>query len=247
MKNLISILLILGLSVSVLAQKENKYIRKGNKLYNKDKYEEAEIDYLKSLEANNESFKGTFNLGDALYKQKNYEDAAKIFQNLANKDIDNISKAEALYNLGNSLLETKKYEESINAYKNALRNNPDDMETKYNLEYAKKMLLQQQQQQQNQDQNKDEKDQDKDDKQEQNKEEQDKQDKDQQEQKQDEQQQDQQQDEQEQQQQPQPKQISKKDAERMLEALKNDEKNTLEKLQKQKVQNVKGRKIEKDW
>ena len=43
--------------------------------------------------------------------------------------------------------------------------------------------------------------------------------------------------------------ISKEDAERLLEALQNDEKNVQEKVQKQKAQEQKAKKmkIEKDW
>ena len=141
--------------------------------------------------------------------------------------MDKPSKAKVWHNFGNSLLESKQYEQSIAAYKNALLNNPADRDTKYNLEYAKLMLKKQQQQQNQQDKNQDKKDQDK---------------KDQDQQKQDQQKKDQNKN----QQQDQNKKISKEDAERMLEALKNDEKKTLAKLKKtqSKAEKVV---IEKDW
>jgi len=152
---LYSILLILIFSTTAFAQKENKLIRKGNKLYKNEKYQDAEIKYRKSLAIDSTTFKGQFNLGDAMYKQKNYQEAAKIFNNLTQYKLDNKQKAKVFHNLGNSLVELKKYPESISSYKNALKYNPKDKETKYNLAYAqKKLKKQQQQQKKNKDKNK---------------------------------------------------------------------------------------------
>ena len=242
MKTIILSLLI-SLSFNLFSQKENKYIREGNDMYEDRNFKDAEVDYMKALEANADSYKGQYNLGGALYKQDNYEDASKLYNNLTSKEVDKKAKADIYYNLGNSLLKAQKYPESVEAYKNALRNNPGDMDAKYNMEYAKKMMKQQQQQQQNQDKNEDkEKKEEQKNEQEKQKQEQEKE-KEQQQQ----QQQNQQQEQQKQQQQPQPQQISKQDAERMLEALKNDEKKTLEKLKLQKIQKAKVRNVEKDW
>jgi tetratricopeptide (TPR) repeat protein len=210
------------------AQPESKLIREGNKSYGRQNYSEAEKNYRKALEKNKGSVKGQFNLGDAVYQQKNYEESSKVFSTLAETNLDPKTKAKVLHNLGNSLLESKQYEQSILAYKNALLNNPSDLDTKYNLEYAKKMLEKQQQQQQNQN------------KQDQQKKEQQKKD-----------QQDQNKDQQDQDKKNQPpdqnKKISKEDAERMLEALKNDEKKTMEKLKKEKAKIQQQSVIEKDW
>ncbi len=234
---------ILIIATSALAQKENKYIRSGNDYYEEQSFKDAEVDYMKALENNPASAKSQYNLGGALYKQENYEDASKLYNNLASLENENISKADSYYNLGNTLLKAQKFPESIEAYKNALRLDPGDMDAKYNLEYAKKMLQKQQEQEQNQDQNKDEE------KKDEEKKDQEKQDQEQQDQEQKDQQQDQQQQEQnqqQQQQQPQPQQISKQDAEKMLEALKNDENKTLEKVNLQKGKG-KSKKVEKDW
>ena len=206
------------------AQSENKLLREGNKLYDKGKFKDAEMNYRKAMEINKNSQKGQFNLGDAVYRQKNFEESSKIFNNLSSTNLTSREKAGVLHNLGNSLLEGKDYNKSIAAYQNALMNNPSDLDTKYNLEYAKLMLKKQQQQQQKQKQ--DQKNQDKKDnkKKEQNKEQnQDKKD-----------------------QQDQSKKISKEDAERMLEAMKNDEKKTLQKVKKQTV-HAQQAIIEKDW
>ncbi len=150
-KKLIWVILIY--TTSVFAQKENKYIRSGNNLYEDQKYKEAEVDYMRALEKNPESFKGQYNLGGALYKQENYKDASDLYNNLTSMTPDKEEQANAYYNLGNSLLKAQKYPESIAAYKNSLRLNPKDEDAKYNMEFAKKMLKQQQQQKQ--DENKD--------------------------------------------------------------------------------------------
>lgn len=221
------LIILLCLLVTVtFAQKEKKLIRSGNELYDKGKYKEAEMNYRKALDANKASQSGQFNLGDAIYQQRNFDESSKIFGNLATTKLSAEDKASVLHNLGNSLLEAKDYQKSISAYENSLLSNPSDKDTKYNLEYAK-MMLKKQQQQQKQDQQK-----------------QDQQKKDQKDQKKNDQNKDQKQDKKDQQ--DQPKKISKEDADRMLEAMNQDEKKTLQKLKKEKAK-VQQVLIEKNW
>ncbi|MEI7980553.1 MAG: tetratricopeptide repeat protein [Bacteroidota bacterium] len=226
MKHRIIFIFLILLGFSSFSQKENALLRQGNRKFENGNFKEAEKDYRKALELNKESVKGQFNLGAAVYKNSNFDESAKIYGNLAGKNQDRTVRSKVFHNLGNSLLQAKEYDKSILAYKNALMNNPKDLDTKYNLEYAKMMLKKQQQQQQ---QNKDKQDKDK-------KDQQDKKD----------QNKDQNNDKNQQKQPQDQKKISKDDAERMLEALKNDEKKTMQKVKKQqaKVQ-VSG--VEKDW
>ena len=208
-------------------------VREGNSQYNAGKSEDAEKSYRRALDVDEKSNLAAFNLGDALYRQQKYDEAVKEFERTASGMTDKADKARAYHNLGNSYLQQQKLKESIEAYKQALRNNPNDPDTKYNLSYALNMLKEQEQQQ-NQD-NKDNKD---------NKDNQDNQDnKDQQNQDQD-QQQDQKKDEKQQDQQQQ--QISREDAQRMLEAIAQEEKELQEKLQKQERAGQRS-KIEKNW
>ncbi|HAF30962.1 MAG TPA: aerotolerance regulator BatC [Bacteroidales bacterium] len=219
---------ILGLaliSINSFAQKERKYIRQGNKEFEKADYDNSEVSYRKAVDLEEKkTHEPEFNVGDALYKQEKYDDAAEQFKNLADYELSKEEKAKVYHNLGNSFLQSKKYQKSIEAFKNALRNNPTDLDTKYNLAYAQKKLeeQQQQQQQQDQDQNEDKQNQNQDknkqDKQDQNK-------------------------EQQQQQQP---EISKEDAERILQALANDEKDTQQKVKEQQAAAAKV-KVEKEW
>ena len=190
------------------------------------------MSYRKSLEKNNKSLEGEFTLGDALYKQGKYEEAAQHFNNIASTSSDKEKQAKALHNLGNSLLQQKKYQESIEAYKKALKNAPADNDTKYNLAYAQQMIRQEQEQQQQQKDNKQENKQDQEQKQPPSTSSGDKQDKKQEQEK-------------KEQQAGKPKdKISKEDAERILQALNQDEKNTQKKLSRKEATRIQ---IEKDW
>ncbi len=243
-------LLFLGLlfiNLPAPAQQERKDIREGNKLFRSDKFNESEVAYRKAIDLQSNSVPGSFNLGDALYRQEKFEDAGIQFNQVVDNNVNKNTKSQAFHNLGNSLLQTGELDDAIEAYKNSLRNVPGDMETKYNLAYAQNMKKQQEEQEkkENKDQNKDQQDQNKD-KQDQNKDEQD-QNKDQQDQNKDQQdQQDQQNQKNEQQQQPQEGKISKEDAQRLLEALANDEKKVQEKVKKDKAKAQRVR-VLKDW
>jgi len=127
------------------AQEEKKYVREGNKSYDKGKYKEAEDQYHKALDLNPGNFKGGFNLGDAYYREGKNKEAAAKFEELTKSTAgDAVLNAKAYHNLGNALMKDKKYEESVTAYKKALTLNPNDDDTRYNLAYAQQMLIQKQ-------------------------------------------------------------------------------------------------------
>jgi len=213
---LLVLLFMICFSYPAWTQADKKFIRQGNRAYEKDKFPDSEIYYRKALDKNKGSGDAVFNSGNTLYKQKKYEDAGKQFTESHRMNEDKDKKSSSLYNLGNSLLMANKLQESIEAYKNSLRLKPDNMEAKYNLAYAQDLLKEQQQQQQ---QNKDNEDQQKKDEGNKNQ--------DQEKDGQDKQNNEQQQDRQDQQQQ---QSISKEDAERLLNAIANDEKNVQEKV-----------------
>jgi Ca-activated chloride channel family protein len=236
-------------SVSLLAQNDRKVIRQGVKYFKDGDFAKAEVQFRKAGDINPASFEAEFNTGAALYGQKKYEESMKQYEPLVDKAGNPESMAHVWHNIGNSLLEAQQYAPSIEAYKNSLRLNPGDMDTKYNLAYAKQKLQEQQQQQQNQnqqDQKQQQNQNQQDQKQQQNQNQQDQQqekDQQQQQQQQDQKQQDQQKADQ---QQAQPLQISKEDAERMLNAIQQQEKDVKEKVDKKKAVAAKV-KTEKDW
>ena len=257
-KNYISIskvlitLLLFICNFYCFSQEEKKFIREGNKQYYEKKYEAAEKKYLQGLIKNKDSYKSAFNLGDAYYQQGKYEEAAEQFQSLTHRATAKDTLSKAYHNLGNSLMKTKKYQEGLDAYKNALKNNPNDEDSRYNYAYAQQMLQQQKQQQQKDKDNKDKKDKkdnkdDKDKKDNKDKDNKDKKDKDKKdEDKKEEEKKNDKENKDKQEQKPQQNKISKEDAQRLLDALQNDEKNLQDKIKKDKMKGVKV-KIEKDW
>ncbi len=225
------VFLLMSGTIRIVAQNDISYVNRGNKLYEKEKYVESEIEYRKGIENNKKSFEGHFNLGDALYRQEKYEDAARQFSEAASMSKDKGQIASAYHNMGNSLLQAKQIDKSIEAYKEALRNNPKDDETRYNLAYAKMLRQQQQQQQNQQNQNQEQQDEKQ---QQQNPQQQEQPDK-------------QNQDKQQQQQQQQQGQMSKENAQQILDALAQDEKDVQEKVKEQQQQAMKRYRVEKDW
>ena len=225
-------LILLGISSLLFAQKEAPDIRHGNRDYNKDNFAEAEVDYRRGLEKNNQSYEAHYNLGDALFRQNKYPEAAEEFMKAAqviDPKKDKQKAAKTYHNLGNSLFAQQQYDKAITAYQQSLRANPKDNDTRYNMVKAMQMLQQQQQQQQQQ-QNQ------------QNQDQQQQQQEQQQQQQDQEQNQDQQQQEQQQQQDEQ--QMDQETAEQILQALEQDEQDTQEKLQRQQGSK---RRVEKDW
>ncbi len=239
------------LSASIMYSQSRSTINEGVDKYEKGDFVGASENFQKSIDEKFENYKGHFNLGDALYKQEKYDDALNSFKNAMALAETDEQKAELFHNIGNTLLKSQKLKEAIGAYTESLKLNPNDLETKYNLSYA---LKQMQQQEENKDKNKDKEDKEDDDKKEdqnkdQNKDDQNKDKNKDKEDKKDEQNQDKKddkndkQEEQQQQQQP-PPEISKEEAQRILNALKDDEADMQKELRKKKGQKVK---VEKDW
>ncbi len=242
MKQLFLLLFTLTVAVAASGQNERKFVRSGNQLFmeaikdttrlDTSMFGKAEAEYRKALEKRPGHEQWDFNLADALYKQMQFEEAGRKFEELSQKLESPEEQARALHNLGNSQLMQQQIDESIESYKKALRRNPNDLDTKYNLAYAQ--MLKQQQEQQQQDQQNQDQQQDQD--QEQN-----------QDQQQDQQQQQQQDQQQQQQQQPQQTKISKQDAEQLLQALQNDEREIQEKVNAEKAKSARPVRTEKEW
>ncbi|NMB50103.1 MAG: tetratricopeptide repeat protein [Bacteroidales bacterium] len=231
--SLISLLLMVSFSLS--AQKEVRHnVRKGNKAYNEQKYSEAARFYQQAIKENSQSKEANFNLGNALYKQKEWDKSIEQMNRyLMIEREDPVKMSAAWHNIGNAFLQKKEVGKAIEAYKNALRLNPDDEETRYNLAVAQKMLKDQQDKSENQDQENQDK---------------------QQQQQQDNQEQQQPEDKREKRPEKQdaPEQMSRDNARQLLQAIEQDEKETQEKVQQikaqqreQKAQEL--RRQNKDW
>ena len=219
------------------AQNDRKLIREGIRAYEDEEFADAEVEFRKAENINPQSFEAEFNTGTALYGQEKYEETVKQYESLLGQTDDPVKEAQIWHNIGNSLLEARQYGPSIEAYKNSLRKNPTDEDTRYNLAYAKQKMKEQQQQQSQDNENQGENNQDQNTGQQgQNKEQQD----------QDQQDQQNQDNNRDQQNQVQPQEISREDAERMLNAIQQQEKDVKEKVDKKKAAMAKV-KTEKDW
>jgi len=224
---LFSLPLLFGLILAEQAgaQSVRSLVNRGNDLYRDGKYTDAEVNYRKALEKDQALLPGKFNLGNALHKEGKLDDAIKQYEATLQSGTPAATRAKAHYNIGNSYLKQQKYQEAIHSYVESLKLSPDDFDAKYNLSYALRMLRQQQQQ---------------------NKQDQKQNDRQQQQQKQQQQQQQEQQKKQQdqQQQQRQEKRISKADAQRILDVLKNNERDVQKKLRARPAARPR---TDKDW
>ena len=220
-------------------------VQEGNKAFTDCEYKTAMEKYHAAETEIPESPELFYNIGGAAFKQGDYEQAVDNYTKALNTT-DIAIEAQARYNLGNTYFRMGDYQNAITSYEKSLEINPEDLDAKYNLELARKMLKentkpqqQEQQQQQNKQEQENQQDQQNKDQQE-NK--QDQQNQDQQEKQQDQQNQDEQQ--QQKQQQQEKNEISKEDAERILNALRDDEQDIQKKIKRQKVA---GNYSGKDW
>ena len=151
-----AVILFMLASSQLSAQTDRSEVRKGNRLFNKENYREAEVEYRKGLIKDSLSLASRYNLGNVLYKMDDMEQAqtsySRIADSVAKSNVSSINWEEGrvecestlasdlYHNIGNTYLQQKKYAEAIEAFKNALRCNPADMDTKSNLAYAQKKL-----------------------------------------------------------------------------------------------------------
>jgi Ca-activated chloride channel family protein len=227
-KRKVAVMLLFLTALSVTAQTDRQYIRQGNKQFRMGDYPNAEVSYRKAIEQNPKNPQASFNLGNALMAQKKDSAAVTQFENASRLETNPLRKAQSFHNIGVICQTHKMYGEAIEAYKSALRLNPNDDETRYNLVLCKHQKQKQDQQKQNQGQNND--DQKKDN------------------QKKDDQQKDQNSDKQDdkKQQEQQKPQMSKDNAEQLLNAAIQNEKQTQDKLKKAQQQPQR-RANQKNW
>ena len=225
------------------AQTDRREVRAGNRQFKKGNWQNAEIEYRKAQVKDTSSFAANYNLAGALYREGNYDEAGKSLERLKDVAPMSANSADYYYNLGNIAVQKKDWKSAVDAYKQSLLRNPGDLDAKENYAYAKQMLKNeggdggddQQNQDQNNDQNQDN-DQNKDQNQDQN-------------------QNNDQNKEQNQGDRPKPQQgegqgeakISPQQAQQMLKAVQTREKETQDKVNKEKAALLKSRQKEKNW
>ena len=225
---------------SLFAQPDRREVRHGNRDFRKSDWKSAEIDYRKALVKDSLSFAANYNLANTLYRMGDYEQATKTYDAVKDMAGGSPQASDWHFNAGNAASQQESWEAAVAHYKESLLLNPGDMAAKENYIYAKGKLQEQQNNQsgggqqdqqndQNQDQNGDNgKNQD--------------------------QNQDNQNDQQGQgdqnqgngQPRPQPN-ITPQAAQQMLQAIQAKEKETQEKVKKEKAEALKSRQKEKNW
>lgn len=153
MKPVYLIISILFSGLHATAQQADKLIAKGNEAYKLQQYDKAALAYKEALQMEPGNTTASFNLGNALFKDKKFEEAGLQFDALARTSPDKAIQAKSLYNKGVAYTQQKKLEESIEAYKQSLKLNATDSFTRENLQRALNEKKQQQQQEQKQDNN----------------------------------------------------------------------------------------------
>ena len=147
LKNISSLVFLIFFSLSATAQtkeieaqnkKSRTLIRNGNSSYQNNNFDKAELNYRKALVIDPKSKSANYNLGNTLYSQQKFQESQEYYEKSIDKNDDKLSRARAYHNMGNACFKSNQLEQAILAYENALKLNPSDMETKYNLAMAKK-------------------------------------------------------------------------------------------------------------
>ena len=153
---------------------ERGLVRKGNRLFAKERYEHSSNAYREALQHDSTSFEARYDLANALIRMAmadttayanpegsaakmssgNLQQAEALLQAAAADSLQTAeNRAEAYYNLGNAQFVQQKLQDALQSYRRSLVLNPDDMEAKYNYALTKKLLEQNQQNDQNQQNN----------------------------------------------------------------------------------------------
>ena len=239
------------------AQVDKHDVRRGNRDFKSEDYREADIDYRKALVKDSTSVAANYNLANTLYRQGDMEQAKKMLDRVKESAPATENAADYYFNLGDVSIAMQDWQGAVDALEQSLLRNPGDLQAKENYIYAKKKLEEQQQNQdQNQDQDQDQNDQNQND---QNKDDQNDEKKEQKDDKRDDDKKNDQQEDpqdnndqnqdQKKQQQPQgePPKITPQAAQQMLQAIQAKEKETQDKVNKEKAEALKGRQKDKNW
>lgn len=228
--------------------------RTGNDHLKQEQYAEAEIAYQEGLSTyqSSEEIDQTYyglqnNLGLSLHRQESFEEASRAFEAALAHAPNADAVTRSAFNAGNNAFTRQQLENALEHYQTALLADPENEDAKFNFEFVSRQLQQQDQQQESGGDEQQENEQDEEQEGEQNEEQNEEQ---QGEQSQEQEQNDQGQNDSEQpgqqgeQNQPREVPLTREQAERILEALENEEEELLRELQKMEGR---PRRVAKDW
>lgn len=136
-KILLTILFALFVADSGYAASTNKLMRKGNKFYKKGDYLSALENYQNASIKSKENKKIKFNIGNALYRLDDFKKAQTLWEESTK---DQKIKSKAYYNEGNAYFRQSQYKEAVQSYINAILSDPNDSNAKHNLQIALEKL-----------------------------------------------------------------------------------------------------------
>lgn len=184
-------LLFLFLSTAAMGQSQRDYVRRGNRMYQKNSYEKALVEYKNAYQKDSTDLVVLYNYANSLLQlgdSTSIKEANNLLIRASKQAQSPNRKAKIYHNLGwlyqsihrevkrtghemPDMPSQKLLEIAISNYKEALRNTPGDEETRYNYVLCQRQLKKEQQQggggkskqneQQNQDQQKKDEHQDK--------------------------------------------------------------------------------------
>ncbi|WP_228434725.1 tetratricopeptide repeat protein [Chryseobacterium defluvii] len=132
--------LIVAFSFSSFLFGQNNYrtlVYEGNQKFNGKDYDGASSKYMEAVKSNEKDFTAHYNLGNALYKNKKYEEAKAEFEKAQSLSQTLPDKAAALHNLGNTYMQMNQPEKAADYYKQSLKQDPYNEATRKNYEIAK--------------------------------------------------------------------------------------------------------------
>ena len=154
MKNIYILVALMCLSLQTMtAQEDKRDVRRGNRNFKREEYREADIEYRKALVKDSTSVAANYNLANTLYRQGDMEQARKSLDRVKDSAPATEAASDYYYNLGDVAIALQDWQGAVDAFEQSLLRNPGDLQAKENYIYAKKKLQEQQNQQNQNDQN----------------------------------------------------------------------------------------------
>lgn len=140
-------------SMSLCAQQSNRYVMEGNNDYRKGDFGKAIEAYKNALRSDPKNDAAQFNLANALQRQNETSGAEKLYDDITQSKTDNALKAKSFYNKGLVFIKEKKLQEASFAFMQALAIDPNDNDTRENLQFVLNAMKKQNPPKQNSDAN----------------------------------------------------------------------------------------------
>jgi tetratricopeptide (TPR) repeat protein len=127
-------------AAAALADQFAKLNNNGNRLYEDGKLDAALEQYRSAKLERPEASQIDYNIGNVLHSRGTLDSALAAYQNAALSS-DSVVRPHAYYNMGNTLYRGSKYDLALEAYRQALIEDPNDLDAKHNLELALRQMV----------------------------------------------------------------------------------------------------------